>query len=348
MRLGTSLALASLLGALGCGLNPQPEPPSEELVDGAAGKFGGGGQPGAPAGGSTSAGRGGATSSGGGGASWGGGAGGAGGAVGAGGAALPDSPTPYCTGEDGTGTACAPSGAKTGEDGAFQGPVSTFVDEGDRLRDTLTQLEWQKLAVGPLPVADAPAVVCPVGARAPSLLEVLTLADFGRADGMLPPFGVVAPHFGVTPGGFASLALPSGASTHTPMASGVVRCVSGPSFKVSFVVDPGGATVTSSLGLRFERGDAGAELSWAAALDACHAKGVGARLPTVKELFTLVDDVAYPGASAAFDAPVAGGPSFWSSTADPTGPRAFVVSFATGDLLSDAQAALHHVRCVVP
>lgn len=338
MRLGTSLVLASLLGALGCGLNPQPEPPAEMKSTGA------GGHPAPPTGG-----RAGANAAGHGGAVSGGGAAGSnGGGAAQAGAALPDSPTPYCTGEDGTEAPCPPSGSKTGEDGAFQGAVSTFVDEGDRLRDTLTQLVWQKTPVGPLSAADAATAPCPTGARVPTLLELLTLADFGRADGQLPPFGAVSPHFATTPKGTASLALPSGGSTHTPTAAGVVRCVSGPPFTVSFAADPGATAATSTLGLRFERGVADAELSWSAALDACHAKGQGARLPTVKELFTLVDDAAYPSASAAFDAPSTGGLAFWSSTADPTGPRAFVVSFGTGDLVSEPQGALHQVRCVVP
>lgn len=356
MRLGSSLVVMLLLGAIGCGLNPQPEPPSEANDSGASGGGAAAGAPGAgggPAGGGPSGAAGASMSGGSSAAGSGGSAAGSGGSAGGGGAAqqgaaLPDSPTPYCTGDNGEAAPCPPSGSKTGEDGAFQGPVSSFVDEGDRLRDTLTQLAWQKSAIGPISALDVATTACPTGSRTPTLLELLTLADFGRADGKLPPFGDGGTHFASTPKGTAALALPAGGSVHAPQGIGVLRCVSGPAFVVGFAVDPGGATVTSTLGLKFERADAGVELSWTAALDACHAKGGGARLPTVKELYTQVDDAAYPTASPAFSAPSAGGLAFWSSTADPTGPRAFVVSFDSGDLSSEPQETLHQVRCVVP
>lgn len=345
MRLARPFAAVVLLSAAGCGLNPQPEPPTTDTeLSGAGGAAGGGGA--GEGGGRAGAGVGGAAGSAGA-PGVGGGHAGAGGASTAG-AALPDSPTPYCTGEDGGEVTCPAAGSKTGEDGAFQGQISTFVDEGDRLRDTLTQLSWQKTPLGPLSPADATSATCPAGARAPSLLELLTLADFGRADGQLPPFGVGGSHFATVAAGTAALALPAGGSTHAPAGLGVLRCVSGPAFVVTFAVDAGGETVTSSLGLRFERQSAGAQVSWKAALDACAAKGGGARLPTVKELFTLVDDASSPTADAAFVAPSAGGQEFWSSTADPTGARAFVVSFASRDLKSEPREAPHQVRCVVP
>ena len=368
MRVVPLLFLVPGLVVGACALNPHPEPP-EEMGDPAATSGGGGGGQGkggsdANAGGAAGApvnaggasgvagfpgaGTGGASMGTGGATGTGGANSGGGGGSSPGGAALPDSPTPYCTNESGESGPCAAAGAKSGEDGAFQGPISSFVDEGASLRDTLTQLSWQKQAAGPMPATDVPTTTCPAGFRAPSLIELLTLADFGRADGQFPPFGAGAQHFAQGPLGVAQLSLPGGPTSHAPTAPGLLRCVSGAAFVVGFTVDTGGATVSSNLGLRFEQGADPTPASWSAALELCHAKGGGARLPTVKELFTLVDEAQTPRLNTAFSSPEATGGTYWSSSADATGPRAYAVTFETGDVVSDTPDVLHLVRCIVP
>lgn len=95
--------------------------------------------------------------------------------------------------------------------------------------------------------------------------------------------------------------------------------------------------------------DGAGRFAWEAAKGFCPTLGAGWRLPTVKELLTIVDVTQRGGPSidrTAFpDTPPAG---FWTATAWPGSPanNAWWVSFDYGGTGNDFTTARYRVRCV--
>jgi hypothetical protein len=108
-------------------------------------------------------------------------------------------------------------------------------------------------------------------------------------------------------------------------------------------------------------GDAGAdggmwkpEQQWAAAKQRCASLGPDWRLPTVKELLTIIDEdphqVYFDGGTPylyidRYAFPTAQADQYWTSSAGPNNEK-WTVSFATGQTQPDNASLSHFNRCV--
>ena len=118
-----------------------------------------------------------------------------------------------------------------------------------------------------------------------------------------------------------------------------------------FVVQDGGKTVLDRLSsLRWQQGFSASPMDWAAAKTWCSANtpalpGTGWRLPTVRELDTVVDrQTLQPASAAVFGATPSDG--FWTSTPWVNGGIAWFVSFDFGYGFSNSALTPYRVRCV--
>jgi hypothetical protein len=132
-----------------------------------------------------------------------------------------------------------------------------------------------------------------------------------------------------------------------------VRCVRGPDGQASpgnpakrYAVSNGGVTDTRS-GLVWQSTVSASTYTWEAAKTHCSGIGGGWRLPSLKELLTLVD----PTRTGPCIDPVFSGTatsSFWTASpyvVDPPG-YAWVVSFGGGEAGGLATTVTNYVRCV--
>jgi hypothetical protein len=358
------------LWAGGCGLNPQPEPPG-----GTASSAQGGSAQGV--GGSASAGGGGAWVPDGGEAGHAGqtGQAGHGGDTGAKSASnVPDSQVPVCSDGQQKVPCPAPGEQGFGQDGNYGDNPARYTASDQSVTDLVTGLVWERGGLeGALP-AQGSADHCAGlvldgqgGFRLPSRIELLTLVDYGRA---APAIDVVA-FPSAFPSGYWSSTAAGGLQWSIDFAAGdlalaaptsplATRCVRGGPYLA-------GAADSSTAG---ELAQAGTALiwqvtplpstsTWLDALSACQAvetsalDGSGWRLPSAKELETLVDDSRQqPALPPGFDAPAdqPEGGVFWSSTPLASNPsRAWAIDFSTGVTLTGEAAQsgpAYHVRCV--
>ena len=111
-----------------------------------------------------------------------------------------------------------------------------------------------------------------------------------------------------------------------------------------------GTVFDSKTGLTWEQPASTTALAWTDANSHCVAKGAGWRLPTVKELFSLVDfGKAMSPAPAMIDATFTGTQSaiYWSSTKVAGSPSsAWYVAFDDGRASNVDMSIVGYVRCV--
>jgi hypothetical protein len=116
-----------------------------------------------------------------------------------------------------------------------------------------------------------------------------------------------------------------------------------------------GVVHDTKTGLDWQQGTSATKYIYADALSYCSANsaglpGTGWRLPSTKELLTLVDDrapVAPAIDTAAF--PATQQSEYWSATTytpSPRTPSAWTVSFSDGSMDSSAMTSTYYVRCV--
>jgi hypothetical protein len=113
----------------------------------------------------------------------------------------------------------------------------------------------------------------------------------------------------------------------------------------------GGGLVNDTLtGLVWQQQASAATMTWAAAKTTyCPSAGSGFRLPTIKELDSLVDLTVTSGAAINQTAfPRTPAEPFWSSTADLGGASAaWYVDFSiSASSLTDSVGSYYRVRCV--
>lgn len=231
----------------------------------------------------------------------------------------PDSKTKFCTG------ACGP-----GEDGSSQIHVPVYTTNGNEVTDPITGLVWQKNYgaarqwTEAVPYCDGLGI----GWRVPSRVEVVSLLDHGAAYALPAEFDMP----GDNPNLWTStttakvddawvINVQNGdAGTWHKTTDFPVRCVKGPALTAApFTSDSSCGVVSSvSTGLMWERSPADAKHSWSAALDHCATLAVAGlddwRVPTAKELATIVDDTTqFPAVSPTAFAGTHPEP-YWSST----------------------------------
>lgn len=116
----------------------------------------------------------------------------------------------------------------------------------------------------------------------------------------------------------------------------------------------GGTVLDNQTKLTWQRTASPTRYSWANAKSACAGAGVtlggnGWRVPTIKELQTLVD-YSQPVTAASIDAtafPATASDSFWSSTpVSGSTSMAWDVSFILGNAANEVVTSTLYVRCV--
>jgi Protein of unknown function (DUF1566) len=280
---------------------------------------------------------------------------------------MPDSSIDFCS--DGAQIAPCPASGEPGYGQDAQYTVNAMdYDIGvEVVTDQVTGLEWQR-AVPPdsydwWEARDYCAELTVDGQtdwRLPSRMELVSLLDFGSLDPTidLDAFPGTPSDFFWTASPVPFLNLAYGVRfelgfiyDHDPHGSGRVRCVraaySAPQPRFTYDAD----TVTDlGTGLVWQRTHLAA-LTWLNGLDACESLDLAGqtdwRLPTLKELQTLVDDrrlqpsidvVAFPNTPSEW---------FWSSTPIQFPPNeAWATSYTDGYASIHAFDELQLVRCV--
>jgi len=237
-----------------------------------------------------------------------------------------------------------------------------------RVTDNVTQLSWQRnVDAGAFEWAEAQAYCACLqidgigGWRLPSRIELASLADWTA---LHPAIDSVA--FPDTPSeafwsasvlqnGDPDLAwhvdFDSGHTSYTDKTyTHRVRCVSGGALSSAANTPPAryqianGRVKDTATGLTWEQTPAADPFTWADAATQCVTQG--ARVPSIGELQTLVDETTNPAVDArAF--PMTPSEYFWSSSVvvdDQT--RAWDTFFANGSTYSFAMSLLKYVRCV--
>jgi hypothetical protein len=242
--------------------------------------------------------------------------------------------------------------------------------------DRMTGLMWQRGLSGSTYTHAAATAYCKnlkTGAyadwRLPTVIELVSLVDFTT---MSPAIDSLA-FPGTSSGLFWTATLLAGRNSnawYVAFAQGntnfldvtvgnLARCVRAGLTANSMCYQPGarfqaaaGLVVDASTGLTWQQAIAPAPLSWSAAKTYCTGMAGGFRLPSLKELQTLVDyTIALPGPAidaAAFPAtpPIA----FWSSsTVGGSATVAWTVKFNNGDTANSGTTAmtdLKQARCV--
>jgi hypothetical protein len=257
-------------------------------------------------------------------------------------------------------------------------PMAYTVNHDGTVTDQVTGLMWQQgVPAQQVPWADAVAYCADVTLaghsdwRVPTEIELVSLIDGGVSSGPV----IDAAAFAGTPAGYYWSSLPmadrSGNAWLVDFNSGSAydAAVDGPEY-VRCVRSPGDGARESNrryaiatqtvhddrTGLTWQRATAPTTLDRAGARSYCASAarvetlgGEGWRLPTGKELLTLVDyNVGPPGPtidSSAF--PETPGAFFWSATelTVPT-PAVMFVDFGYGHATNYAVGPTSHVRCV--
>jgi hypothetical protein len=216
-----------------------------------------------------------------------------------------------------------------GQDGSYRINVPTYASTADTITDAVTGLMWQlepevanKTQTDAVAYCDALSLAGHDDWRLPTRLEYVTLLDEGRPNGFAVPPGVPASSTGTqwtasasgrAADNFFTVQDEHGsinvAGAATPYAA---RCVRGPALSGSLSV--GVDTVLDSMtNLEWQRTAMEDEdRDWQGALAYCealtHAAKSDWRLPSIKELLTIIDE-------SALDAPVVDATSFGDSSA---------------------------------
>jgi hypothetical protein len=280
---------------------------------------------------------------------------------------MPDSSTLACT--DGTAVASCPATGQpgAGQDGTYSIHPPRYLVEEAAVRDEVTGLLWQRHPP-PEPFdwwearayCDRLVLAGREDWSLPSRLELVSLLDVGRFGPSidLAAFPEAPAEFFWTssPAMFSSLAFgvrfdQGFVYDHDPRESGRVRCVAdgqpGPAerFQVSPDTVRDGAT-----GLIWQRG-IHSPRPWLGALEACEDLSLGDaldwRLPSLKELLTLVDEYALNPSTDLAAFPDTPAEWLWASTPGFAPPDyAQTVSFTDGFCTPAAVEQLYVFRCV--
>lgn len=231
------------------------------------------------------------------------------------------------------------------------------------VHDDVTGLDWQA-AVSPSTPAAGLSGYCETltvdglgGWHLPSLLELLTIVDYSRvtiASGQIVPAVFPGVHSGVGPATIGSFDLvhldagqPAVGETASEIVTGnqyAVRCVRSPQRLPTgtHYAEASGEITDNYTKLVWQKVNATTMINFAGAPAKCAAPW---RIPTVKELYTLLD----PTAGAAPYIAQAMFPStkdlYWSQTTQPNGNK-YVVDFSSGKIVGNSLTNAVALRCV--
>jgi hypothetical protein len=283
----------------------------------------------------------------------------------------PDSLTGACsnTSKD---VACPQMGeAFFGQDGTYRLNVPSYAKTATSLKDSVTGLAWQLTPDPAGKTQAAAAKYCDdleLGGqtdwRLPTRLEYVSVLDLGMGSGYAMPPDILlettrahwtASATGSGAGQFFMINDQFGAWTvavdSTPLGA---RCVRGPTLGGSLTVETDVVSDSMTQLVWQVTGLSPAARTWQQALEDCESSSYAGqsdwRLPSIKELATIVDEaaVAVPAIRAELGGDVAA--SYWSSTPAPSfGPERFAFALETSlgvspsSKMTESAAA---VRCV--
>lgn len=297
---------------------------------------------------------------------------------------FPDSPTALCA--DGTGIVACGSvpPAYEGQDGRFQATAPKFTVTNENVAfDTTTNLSWwrQTIPSNSWETASATCASFPGGYRLPTRLELVTILDFGRTSGPLvdptvfpgakeEAYWTASRYVHITPDAMDYWTVNLCTDCEPEIQFQIVHAnLSGPSRSALCVrgepyltgpfeevrVDGQGVGLLRDLktGLVwFSDAKDTSGFSWQEALAFCEESQWSGqtdwRLPTIKELQTVVDETR-TGETSFFDGFVVASntPNLWSSTPTPLGTKAFQVTAQGGSTWRTSSAESYfYALCV--
>jgi hypothetical protein len=277
----------------------------------------------------------------------------------------PDSPTTLCS--DGTAVIDCKSPFATGQDGSYlmHPPGYSYIASATRysVLDSVTGLMWEDTASAVVQwgAAEAYCTSLGVGWRLPSRLELLSILDYGRTEPATDPHFFFSSGVGdfcasksLTPDGAGvwgfDFSQGAGSLVDRTAATVRVRCVLGTEAQACLAPSHDGLAVRDSrTGLTWLRRPPEELFTWPGALDYCESLDEAGfddwRLPSVKELQSLVDDGRiFP----AIDVEVFPGTSgvFWSSSPSAASPGdAWSVDFDLGRNMTETAVIKRQARC---
>jgi hypothetical protein len=236
--------------------------------------------------------------------------------------------------------------------------------------DALLGLEWISIFAGPDTFTQATAY-CENNMfggrtdwRLPTRLELLSTLDYGRSDPVFDTSFFDAPTGTLRSFWTRNEHASSGADHWIVHADGTMlaradvvatqtRCVRGPIF-APMLAELGGCAIIhdSVTGLSWQKYASGQILGWTGALQHCESSGQDGfldwRLPSVKELETIVNPAVLNPAVDANLFPGTPVELFWTSTPYVDNPaNAWAVDFSDGAAVNDQPTSTpHRVRCV--
>jgi hypothetical protein len=289
---------------------------------------------------------------------------------------IADSRTVACADAAGTMIPNCDTGPTAGQDASVLTPAPHYEVNGPIVTDLLNGLEWYSRPSDPLG-PDAAAAYCTAlgqGWRLPTVVEAESLKDYGYSGDVRYNASVDVAYFPeIKDEGFywtsqAPLGSPDSLwtayfggfnfnQTHSRSEAGAALCVRGAALPNARFRYAGVTLVDQKTGLVWQNSLFGESNSWAGALAYClDFKDGGAddwRLPTIKELITLVDyetadDATFPEVQNPTDA------VYWSATPDfenPRGVQVYTLRAKTGrpdeeDFVRALPEWKYDVRCV--
>jgi hypothetical protein len=271
---------------------------------------------------------------------------------------VPDTGQTLCYTTSGYSTFCI---GGTGQDGEYTINPPSYTDNGDgTITDNVTGLLWQKSDYGYANWADANSYCANLalggqtGWRLPTLMELISIVDFGAITPAInTTYFSKAQYYYWTSTPYTSdpaftwtVDFDRGNADHTynngTSYQHFVRCVLGAQ-ATQRLTDNGDGTVTDkNTLLTWEQGESN-DKTWQSALTYCQSRpGYGWRLPTIKELVSLVDYTKQSPAINTVMFPVA--TSNWSATTNIRIGYPLAVNFPDGSLITSS--GYSPVRCV--
>ncbi len=246
---------------------------------------------------------------------------------------------------------------------------ATLVPRPDTVADTSTGLIWQWAAPASQMSWSAASVYCASleldghgGFRLPTRLELASLVDYGRSQPAIDPdlFPGTAPIWFWTSTPYAGSSLfvwlvsfyDGGSLFGHVREDGAVRCVTGVSALEPDLVVGADTVQDRATGLTWQRVGAQFPVSHASTAEASCNKlklggySAGWRLPTVRELLTLVDTRTSVPAIDRSAFPDTRSAPYWTRSIDAEDRRPWLVNFRYGYVETDDEEYMPYARCV--
>jgi hypothetical protein len=250
----------------------------------------------------------------------------------------PDSPTVFCT--DGSLAGTCPSAQQTafGQDGNYDGPGNTYIETNGVVSDALLGIEWTRAFSGPSTWTAANTYCDGLDFdgkqdwRLPTRQELISIVDYGRYDPVLdvavfdaPPtasnklFWTSRPHASSGQDHWIVNSQEGNVVGRSNILTAQVRCARGTTVTGTAMQLAGCDIIHDSFaGLGWQRWTSGQTYSWLGAIQYCEGLDQDGfsdwRLPSVKELETIVDASALNPAIDGNLFPGTPAEMFWTST----------------------------------